>query len=103
MLLKIAEERTFVNGIYINDYTKKYNFIILRENEYLPNNEEGISYVLTTVINSNDYLNIIKSIDILKKQNIYTDIFIKEYINAILNSKLILKNIKNKIKLYFNI
>ena len=38
MLLKIAEERTFVNGIYINDYTKKYNFIILRENEYLPNN-----------------------------------------------------------------
>ena len=103
MLLKIAEERTFVNGIYINDSTKKYNFIILKENEYLPNNEEGISYVLTTVINSNDYLNIIKSIDILKKQNIYTDIFIKEYINAILNSKLILKNIKSKIKLYFNI
>ena len=103
MLLKIAEERKFIDKVYNNDYTKKYNFIILKENEYLPNNEEGISYVLTTVINSNDYLNIIKSIDILKKQNIYTDIFIKEYINAILNSKLILKNIKSKIKLYFNI
>ena len=103
MLLKIVEERIFINSIYINDSVKKYNFIILKEDEYLPGNEEDLSYVLTSVINSNDYLNIIESINNLKKQNVYTDIFIKEYINVILNSKLILKNTKNKIKMYLNI
>ena len=40
MLLKIAEERIFINDIYINDSTKKYNFIILKENEYLPKNKK---------------------------------------------------------------
>ena len=32
MLLKIAEERKFINGIYVNDYTKKYNFFEKVEN-----------------------------------------------------------------------
>lgn len=103
MLLKIAEERTFINDIYINDSTKKYNFIILKENEYLPNNNEHIAYVLTSVIDTDNYLNIIKNINNLKKQNIYNDIFIKKYINTILNSELITKNTKNKISLYFNL
>ena len=93
MLLKIAEERIFINDIYINDSTKKYNFIILKENEYLPKNKKCIDYVLT----------IIESINNLRKQNIYNDIFIKKYINTILNSELITKNIKNKISLYFNL
>ena len=103
MLLKIAEERTFVNDIYINDSTKKYNFIILKENEYLPKNKEHIDYLLISVIYSDNYLNIIENINNLRKQNIYNDIFIKKYINTILNSELITKNIKNKISLYFNL
>lgn len=103
MLLKIAEERKFIDKIYNNDYTKKYNFIILRENEYLPNNNEHIAYVLTSVIDTDNYLNIIKSVNNLKKQKIYNDIFIEQYINTILNSELITKNTKNKIKLYFNL
>lgn len=103
MLLKIAEERIFINDVYINDSTKKYNFIILKENEYLPKNNEHIAYVLTSVINTDNYLNIIKSVNNLKKQNIYNDIFIEQYIISILNSELITKNTKNKIKLYLNI
>ena len=103
MLLKIAEERTFINEIYINDSTKKYNFIILKENEYLPKNNEHIAYVLTSVIDTDNYLNIIENINNLRKQNIYNDIFIKKYINTILNSELIAKNTKNKIRLYFNL
>lgn len=103
MLLKIAEERIFINDIYINDSTKKYNFIILKENEYLPKNKKCIDYILTSVIYSDNYLNIIESINNLRKQNIYNDIFIKKYINTILNSELITKNTKNKIRLYFNL
>ena len=103
MLLKIAEERIFINDIYINDSTKKYNFNILKENEYVPKNKEHIDYVLTSVIYSDNYLNIIENINNLRKQNIYNDIFIKKYINTILNSELITKNIKNKISLYFNL
>ena len=103
MLLKIAEERTFINERYINDSTKKYNFIILKENEYLPKNNEHIAYVLTSVIDTDNYLNIIENINNLRKQNIYNDIFIKKYINTILNSELIAKNTKNKIRLYFNL
>ena len=103
MLLKIAEERIFINDIYINDSTKKYNFIILKENEYLPKNKKCIDYVLTSVIHSDKYLNIIENINHLRKQNIYNDIFIKKYINTILNSELIAKDTKNKIRLYFNL
>lgn len=103
MLLKIAEERIFINDIYINDSTKKYNFIILKENEYLLKNKEHIDYLLISVIYSDNYLNIIENINNLRKQNIYNDIFIKKYINTILNSELITKNIKNKISLYFNL
>ena len=103
MLLKIAEERIFINDIYINDSTKKYNFIILKENEYLPKNKKCIDYILTSAIHSNNYLNIIKNINNLRKQNIYNDIFIKKYISTILNSELITKNTKNKIRLYFNL
>ena len=103
MLLKIAEERIFINDIYINDSTKKYNFIILKENEYLHKNKEHIDYLLISVIYSDNYLNIIENINNLRKQNIYNDIFIKKYINTILNSELITKNIKNKISLYFNL
>lgn len=103
MLLKIAEERKFIDKIYNNDSTKKYNFIILKENEYLPNNNEHIAYVLTSVIDTDNYLNIIKSVNNLKKQKIYNDIFIEQYINTILNSELITKNTKNKIRLYFNL
>ena len=103
MLLKIVEERIFINDIYINDSTKKYNFIILKENEYLPKNKKCIDYVLTSVIYSIIILNIIESINNLRKQNIYNDIFIKKYINTILNSELITKNTKNKIRLYFNL
>ena len=103
MLLKIAEERKFIDKVYNNNYTKKYNFIILRENEYLPKNNEHIAYVLTSVIDTDNYLNIIKSVNNLKKQNIYNNIFIEQYIISILNSELITKNIKNKIKLYFNL
>ena len=103
MLLKIAEERTFINDIYINDSTKKYNFIILEENEYLPKNDKYTDYLLISVIYSDNYLNIIENINNIKKQNIYNDIFIKKYINTILNSELISKNTKNKIRLYFNI
>ena len=103
MLLKIAEERIFINDIYINDSTKKYNFIILKENEYLPKNNENIAYVLTSVIDIDNYLNIIKSVNNLKKQNIYNNIFIEQYIISILNSELITKNTKNKIRLYFNL
>lgn len=103
MLLKIAEERTFINDIYINDSTKKYNFIILKENEYLPKNKKCIDYILISVIHSDDYLNIIKNINNLRKQKIDDDIFIKKYISTILNSELITKNTKNKIKLYLNL
>ena len=103
MLLKITEERIFINDIYINDSTKKYNFIILKENEYLPKNKKCIDYILTSAIHSNNYLNIIKNINNLRKQNIYNDIFIKKYISTILNSELITKNTKNKIRLYFNL
>lgn len=103
MLLKIAEERIFINDVYINDSTKKYNFIILKENEYLPKNNKCIDYILTNVIHSDNYLNIIENINNLRKQNIYNDIFVKKYINTILNSELITKNTKNKIKLYLNI
>jgi len=103
VLLKIAEERKFIDKVYNNNYTKKYNFIILRENEYLPKNNEHIAYVLTSVIDTDNYLNIIKSVNNLKKQNIYNNIFIEQYIISILNSELITKNIKNKIKLYFNL
>jgi hypothetical protein len=103
VLLKIAEERTFINGIYINDSTKKYNFIILEENVYLPKNDKYTDYLLISVIYSDNYLNIIENINNLKKQNIYNDIFIKKYINTILNSELITKNTKNKISLYFNL
>lgn len=103
MLLKIAEERTFIDEIYINDSTKKYNFIILKENEYLPKNNKCIAYILTSVIHSDNYLNIIENINNLRKQNIYNDIFIKQYIISILNSELITKNTKNKIRLYFNL
>ena len=103
MLLKIAEESTFIDEIYINDSTKKYNFIILKQNEYLPKNNKCIAYILTSVIHSDNYLNIIENINNLRKQNIYNDIFIKQYIISILNSELITKNIKNKIRLYFNL
>lgn len=103
MLLKIAEERIFINDIYINDSTKKYNFIILKENEYLPKNKKCIDYILTSVIHSDNYLNIIENINNLRKQKLDNDIFIKKYINTILNSELITKNIKNKIRLYLNL
>ena len=103
MLLKIAEERIFINDIYINDSTKKYNFIILKENEYLPKNKKYIDYILTSVIHSDNYLNIIENINNLRKQKLDNDIFIKKYINTILNSELITKNIKNKIRLYLNL
>ena len=91
-----------IDGIRI-DIEDLYQKNLLKENEYLPKNKKCIDYILTSVIHSDNYLNIIENINNLRKQKLDNDIFIKKYINTILNSELITKNIKNKIRLYLNL
>ena len=106
MIFQIIEKETFIADKSVNKTIGKFNFLLLREKEDIPQNQSIISginkkiiYKLIGFISNSNYKNILQFIEKYKDRPTYQ----KDLIYEILNNTLIKKEIKNKLKLYLNV
>lgn len=105
MIFQIIEKKIFIKNVCLNKMIDEYNFVILEEKENIPQDQfiveinKKITYKLIGFISDSNYKNILQFITKYKKNSKYQ----KNLTYEILNSTLIKKEIKNKLKLYLNI